>query len=191
MTAAVPVSTEPRARSAPRFPLTGSATRQGCGARQWKTWSRFIPACAGNTLKIAKNRRTQTVHPRVCGEHACSVAMTAKCRGSSPRVRGTRAADHRSRRERRFIPACAGNTAPRPAAQISAAVHPRVCGEHNILSVRVRPDDGSSPRVRGTPRGESPRPPQRRFIPACAGNTTQINLSMEDHAVHPRVCGEH
>ncbi len=150
MTAAVPVSTEPRARSAPRFPLTGSATRQGCGARQWKTWSRFIPACAGNTAPRHDGQRHKTVHPRVCGEHFEMNGGRSPLRGSSPRVRGTREWRGRCRPRRRFIPACAGNTTRSWRHFTQTSVHPRVCGEH----VTEYPDGyirvGSSPRVRGT-----------------------------------------
>ena len=32
--------------------------------------ARFIPACAGNTLRMCVLTRASAVHPRVCGEHA-------------------------------------------------------------------------------------------------------------------------
>ena len=31
---------------------------------------RFIPACAGNTLRSPSICRPSTVHPRLCGEHS-------------------------------------------------------------------------------------------------------------------------
>ena len=72
--------------------------------------SRFIPACAGNTVSGQRSNVGNAVHPRVCGEHFEAGAASGFYPGSSPRVRGT----HRSRRCRRgrgrFIPACAGNT---------------------------------------------------------------------------------
>ena len=54
--------------------------------------------------------------------------------------------------ERRFIPACAGNTLASSSAFNSSAVHPRVCGEHIPANPIKIPLTGSSPRVRGTRR---------------------------------------
>ena len=51
---------------------------------------RFIPACAGNSPAATATRRSQAVHPRVCGELASTSAWTPAMPGSSPRVRGTR-----------------------------------------------------------------------------------------------------
>ena len=50
---------------------------------------RFIPACAGNIMRASITSATSAVHPRVCGEHAASRALTSLLSGSSPRVRGT------------------------------------------------------------------------------------------------------
>jgi len=66
-------------------------------------------------------------------------------------VRGTRALERRFAKERRFIPACAGNT----------HFSPRL----------TSPFNGSSPRVRGTLPGPGAGQRRMRFIPACAGNT--------------------
>ena len=112
-------------------------------------------------------------------------------RGSSPRVRGTLAHAREIVMQPRFIPACAGNTPLAGTRSSSAAVHPRVCGEH-LLGVGVwAVTDGSSPRVRGTHAGYSPDRGWNRFIPACAGNTSVTLFDRVGHSVHPRVCGEH
>ena len=50
---------------------------------------------------------------------------------------------------------------------------------------------GSSPRVRGTPPNQGCITKSFRFIPACAGNTHTVAASVNNVAVHPRVCGEH
>ncbi len=111
--------------------------------------------------------------------------------GSSPRVRGTRGRllDHRV--IGRFIPACAGNTTPPMSSSIFPAVHPRVCGEHSTRWRTPSGMTGSSPRVRGTLWHGVGAHLSRRFIPACAGNTTAGGFGLMGCAVHPRVCGEH
>ena len=153
-----------------------------------------------------------TVHPRVCGEHGPPVGPSQAGRGSSPRVRGTPVHPDSAPRERRFIPACAGNTRAASKASPAISVHPRVCGEHLDYAIIDSYTYGSSPRVRGTrtrpvsrssskavhPRvcGEHPRrsrrtSPRCRFIPACAGNTGLWPSVPVPVPVHPRVCGEH
>ncbi len=139
---------------------------------------RFIPACAGNTAVAATDRAASngssprvrgtrrrtpirgvatTVHPRVCGEHHTGFAGWCLGAGSSPRVRGTRRMTPRHRRHNRFIPACAGNTAKDGCASTSSAVHPRVCGEHAVVSGQNGVAAGSSPRVRGTRQSNTER----------------------------------
>ena len=71
----------------------------------------------------------------------------------------------------RFIPAYAGNTANMDKKPHTAAVHPRVCGEHRTLMLWSVRKAGSSPRMRGTPRRLFPLVGIPRFIPAYAGNT--------------------
>ena len=70
-------------------------------------------------------------------------------------------------------------------------VHPRVCGEHVFSDSRPLLDDGSSPRVRGTPASLGRISSPSRFIPACAGNTGSMTMHRHLSTVHPRVCGEH
>ena len=132
---------------------------------------RFIPACAGNTLRHRARCSARSVHPRVCGEHNWRATATASGNGSSPRVRGT---------PKFFGKPC-----------LFQAVHPRVCGEHNVVTSCHGLCPGSSPRVRGTPPRSEPRQRLFRFIPACAGNTYSDRLCISRPAVHPRVCGEH
>jgi len=81
--------------------------------------------------------------------------------------------NNRKRAERRFIPACAGNSRDVSVDVRDHAVHPRVCGEQVRDSQSGKFCTGSSPRVRGTealPNGEMQ---YHRFIPACAGNSIQ------------------
>ena len=92
---------------------------------------------------------------------------------------------------RRFIPASAGNTPNNPNMPSAAPVHPRVCGEHRSGSGGHNVSGGSSPRLRGTQPLVFLRQPERRFIPASAGNTSFRSCAGSVRSVHPRVCGEH
>ena len=132
---------------------------------------RFIPASAGNTRPSARRRSRSPVHPRVRGEHQVRQRILDYADGSSPRPRGTRDHRHLERRQRRFIPASAGNT-PKP---VTSALAPA----------------GSSPRPRGTLNSRSDRSDGRRFIPASAGNTRPVPCARRAPPVHPRVRGEH
>ena len=152
---------------------------------------RFIPACAGNTSRRGQAVLTRTVHPRVCGEHVNSTISKSASSGSSPRVRGTRGRPASIGEGRRFIPACAGNTFRMMEAARRMAVHPRVCGEHQIDASVSRQFYGSSPRVRGTRKQAFAPKTLGRFIPACAGNTPTSSMRSKRQPVHPRVCGEH
>ena len=152
---------------------------------------RFIPACAGNTVYSSGGGPYISVHPRVCGEHAICPLSVVVHLGSSPRVRGTPLRCRRGWQHRRFIPACAGNTAATRLSHCRKSVHPRVCGEHAFSGMASGRRPGSSPRVRGTPPRLAGGEGHRRFIPACAGNTVAMSWSLAARSVHPRVCGEH
>ena len=132
---------------------------------------RFIPACAGNTGAWVEAVASDAVHPRVCGEHTGRELSPVRIPGSSPRVRGTRLEMIAPGLNRRFIPACAGNTRDYSERSCGRPVHPRVCGEHD----------------QGRPKFQA----ATRFIPACAGNTAHREQYARRIPVHPRVCGEH
>ena len=127
----------------------------------------------------------------MCGEHAFCAGFLSRNLGSSPRVRGTLLCRRGAARRRRFIPACAGNTAIYSDSADALAVHPRVCGEHIAMIGATIFLFGSSPRVRGTLNMRVNIIQRIRFIPACAGNTPSECLERNPQAVHPRVCGEH
>ncbi|BAJ37929.1 hypothetical protein STMDT12_C29860 [Salmonella enterica subsp. enterica serovar Typhimurium str. T000240] len=94
-------------------------------------------------------------------------------------------------RQRRFIPAGAGNTLPSVLTIIRNAVYPRWRGEHEGIGVTIQPGCGLSPLARGT-RGCRPiSPPAVRFIPAGAGNTSTKNYLLSLLTVYPRWRGEH
>ena len=172
---------------------------------------RFIPACAGNRLRIGCGRVPEsgssprvrgtgcerascppcsTVHPRVCGEQPARSGELSHGSGSSPRVRGTAVPLPYRLDPVRFIPACAGNRPCAPGAWPTMPVHPRVCGEQQSTTLLGWLSGGSSPRVRGTVIGLVEQLAEIRFIPACAGNSTSVCRSLLVPPVHPRVCGE-
>ena len=127
----------------------------------------------------------------MCGEHSRCILFRGVTIGSSPRVRGTQPPPLFPSICCRFIPACAGNTIPPQKKTFKNTVHPRVCGEHVIPSKCRRYLLGSSPRVRGTLFQGFFKCALNRFIPACAGNTSDIEGLARPISVHPRVCGEH
>ena len=151
---------------------------------------RFIPACAGNGSRTSAPVRWLAVHPRVCGERVASGGAAGFFTGSSPRVRGTGAEQQRLDRERRFIPACAGNGRQGDRGGLHVSVHPRVCGERARRAGPQRLNLGSSPRVRGTGADLPAVLREERFIPACAGNGVAAASPPRWRSVHPRVCGE-
>ena len=152
--------------------------------------ARFIPACAGNRRKTSDSELTGAVHPRVCGEQIQKIPDSGPHDGSSPRVRGTDLREFLGTADKRFIPACAGNSISAALSAISLPVHPRVCGEQFFLSSHSRRSIGSSPRVRGTVCSSTSRFYASRFIPACAGNSVDDKQFQVSQPVHPRVCGE-
>ena len=151
---------------------------------------RFIPACAGNRISRVQNSPRNSVHPRVCGEQSSASVRRYASNGSSPRVRGTDEDPAPVCHPRRFIPACAGNRAADPLGRGVQTVHPRVCGEQPLAQASGMVVTGSSPRVRGTARFVRRFKVTPRFIPACAGNSTDRVLDLAAGSVHPRVCGE-
>ena len=153
--------------------------------------SRFIPECAGNITKKPAPFGVPAVHPRVCGEHYAWPFWLSSRYGSSPRVRGTSRCSPPVLPLCRFIPACAGNIVSLWIRLSYPAVHPRVCGEHNLRQRAGGVFGGSSPRVRGTSRNSCDFGSLRRFIPACAGNIVFTVDNPLPIPVHPRVCGEH
>ena len=151
---------------------------------------RFIPACAGNSLRRRRSASRWSVHPRVRGEQLTLMLFLSAPDGSSPRARGTGALGTFERDFQRFIPACAGNSWPGSAGTVAGSVHPRVRGEQTAKSIRPVAFSGSSPRARGTDHHQVGQFVVHRFIPACAGNRVHPQLAAQALKVHPRVRGE-
>ena len=69
------------------------------------------------------------VHPRLRGELSIWNKLNIAGSGSSPLTRGTQARYLKARRDRRFIPAYAGNSAEIISRNSNVPVHPRLRGE--------------------------------------------------------------
>ena len=71
----------------------------------------------------------------------------------------------------RIIPADAGSTPGGTDDADAGEDHPRGCGEHTIGCPSGKPDEGSSPRMRGAPWWVLKDVCDARIIPADAGST--------------------
>ncbi len=132
---------------------------------------RFIPAGAGNTFSASSTRTASAVYPRWRGEHIYRATIHVKISGLSPLARGTRVDVYQYQLHRRFIPAGAGNTGLSTRSNNLLPVYPRWRGEHMMNFFRTKFFDGLSPLARGTHNRPGAKRPERRFIPAGAGNT--------------------
>ena len=152
--------------------------------------TRFIPACAGNSLDGQGEVPQATVHPRMRGEQALDDPIAGVDSGSSPHARGTGASVSLWMDESRFIPACAGNSIFGQDVNRANAVHPRMRGEQYMLLNLAPNSFGSSPHARGTVLPVFCNNNNWRFIPACAGNRTSNPNNLSQKTVHPRMRGE-
>ena len=130
-------------------------------------------------------------HPRGCGEH-CPVPVSGiPSMGSSPRMRGTRFAVLVTGDIQRINPADAGSTNRSDCWPHSERDHPRGCGEHGADTWSASDWEGSSPRMRGTPRATHALSHDCGIIPADAGNTIRLQEWLDSNEDHLRGCGEH
>ena len=131
----------------------------------------IIPACAGSTWFPFRWTAVGWDHPRMRGEHVCLRLEAAFWMGSSPHARGAPSRREGRLRPRGIIPACAGSTTRRRSRSSITRDHPRMRGEHLVLSAQVVYSLGSSPHARGAHRSRSWQLPPSGIIPACAGST--------------------
>ena len=90
----------------------------------------LIPARAGKTFTRQSSRWQEWAHPRACGENRYAQTASANRAGSSPRVRGKRAAGGTHFARTRLIPARAGKTPSALMIWRPTRAHPRACGEN-------------------------------------------------------------
>ena len=109
--------------------------------------------------------------------------------GLSPRVRGNRSRPVSRSRQRRSIPACAGEPRRVAAAGVSPKVYPRVCGGTAANGPPPLHARGLSPRVRGNHHPQRADGGGQGSIPACAGEPGRHRSVTGRGRVYPRVCG--
>jgi len=178
MRVCVASGSSPRTRGTPRRPSwTGRS-------------SRIIPAHAGNARRWRVSRALTPDHPRARGERTSTRPISSPKGGSSPRTRGTLVEGQRQLGRRRIIPAHAGNASRPIAAAGPTPDHPRARGERASTGSIDSPNDGSSPRTRGTRDPPGVRGHEDRIIPAHAGNAPLPNAQGQCMADHPRARGE-
>ena len=111
-------------------------------------------------------------------------------RSLSPLARGTRKMSGIVERNKRFIPACAEKSPVFLLELAGFSVHPRLRGELRGHLLRPVSPAGSSPLARGTLNKINYAHSKRRFIPACAGNSSSATSTSSRFSVHPRLRGE-
>ena len=177
---AAAISDHPRIRGEHGIDVLGRKVAGGSSPHtrgaQWAGWGPgsevgIIPAYAGSTdsrIRIASSRP-----------------------GSSPHTRGARRPRPTGARGRRIIPAYAGSTPePRPSAP-PPSDHPRIRGEHDIITATGCRPWGSSPHTRGARADAHGDPALDGIIPAYAGSTPAGLFWRRRDRDHPRIRGEH
>ena len=110
----------------------------------------IIPAGAGLTCVSSSFSSALRDHPRGCGAHFRQRSSGRRCRGSSPRVRGSPLQGQRLVCISGIIPAGAGLTHFVCLPLFVLWDHPRGCGAHLFCFGIIAFFTGSSPRVRGS-----------------------------------------
>ena len=132
-----------------------------------------------------------TDHPRIRGEHLMKYGLVIEAAGSSPHTRGAPLRPVPESLCRRIIPAYAGSTVRIQIGGFDFEDHPRIRGEHVMVTGCSLGAAGSSPHTRGA-RDLDPRAgPAGRIIPAYAGSTYPGSRPCGRRPDHPRIRGEH
>ena len=149
----------------------------------------IIPARAGFTRLDASSTSHEPDHPRSRGVYRdCPCPLPFPC-GSSPLARGLQELGGRKHARLRIIPARAGFTRPRRSRPRSRPDHPRSRGVYFFSLSSASLEYGSSPLARGLPHRTPGRRPYRGIIPARAGFTFILEMTVENCPDHPRSRG--
>ena len=149
----------PHARGSP-----GTTSVRWCSRRP-------TPACAGITRAGSARSATATAHPRMRGDHAGAGIVKVAADGPPPHARGSPPLPLPPPPPPRPTPACAGITPRDPRVQQQTWAHPRMRGDHSVISASVLMWAGPPPHARGSPPLALVVPDRHRPTPACAGIT--------------------
>ncbi len=109
--------------------------------------------------------------------------------GRSPRARGSPETIEQFRAGKRSIPACAGQSESLDRRGSRKGVDPRVRGAVVSAGHDVEARRGRSPRARGSLSFILIKPTNHGSIPACAGQSQEVDDHFEQYGVDPRVRG--
>ena len=129
-------------------------------------------------------------HPHSRGENLGSCVSSSRARGSSPLTRGKPGKLRLIQSRSGLIPAHAGKTARQPPRRAAHPAHPRSRGENLKSATLARNVTGSSPLTRGKLISLTPTVGRRGLIPAHAGKTVSVRITMSPFPAHPRSRGE-
>ena len=124
------------------------------------------------------------------GENRSRRAVQGSDPGSSPRGRGKRCNCCDDKENGGLIPAWAGKTQARFPDGRRDRAHPRVGGENRAEIAAIQTRAGSSPRGRGKLDQSSADTVTFGLIPAWAGKTRALRVTVMVSPAHPRVGGE-
>ena len=163
----------------------GKPSRAAVGAAH----IRSIPAWAGETDSLCRERRRLEVYPRVGGGNSIASCIANLSRGLSPRGRGKRLCACRLQLCLGSIPAWAGETHRNTNASSAATVYPRVGGGNESTLYKAIQGYGLSPRGRGKRVLSADMRKRWGSIPAWAGETSCSRGRFWQQKVYPRVGG--
>ena len=153
------------------------------------TFSRSIPAWAGEPQRRVTVMQTWAVYPRVGGGTRATWPAVPSTRGLSPRGRGNLGYTADGGTFCGSIPAWAGEPVAHSACCLLVTVYPRVGGGTPGDIMAMYGGMGLSPRGRGNRIPKTMPWPHRRSIPAWAGEP-DLPPSLKRRAeVYPRVGG--
>ena len=136
---------------------------------------RIIPAYAGSTRGSIHRENSPRDHPRIRGEHRDQVRAGLLVPGSSPHTRGALGRAAGESDPVGIIPAYAGSTRSPYRRHRRRPDHPRIRGEHELVSACSDDDRGSSPHTRGAQFMPVRAIASFRIIPAYAGSTRGVS----------------
>ena len=152
---------------------------------------RFIPAYAGNSLKIRPFAFVSKVHPRLRGELIRAAVLKSALERFIPAYAGNSSQENLVRvTSNGSSPLTRGTRAHSSQIVTPLSVHPRLRGELPISFTSRIVDTGSSPLTRGTLLRTNCNVIECRFIPAYAGNSIAQVRTTVKYSVHPRLRGE-